>query len=80
MDVENEARAGSSVGVSDLKVMGDPSLASQDQTVEEYLKVHCSQLVGDLNAHAESLIKNLQHELERGKAEIMGMVQGNTGK
>lgn len=47
--------------------------------MEEYLKAHCSQLVGDLNAHAEGLIKNLQDELEKGKAEILALAQGNNG-
>jgi hypothetical protein len=50
-----------------------------DQTVEEYLKAHCNQLVEDLNSHAEGLIQNLQQELEKGKAEIMALAQENSG-
>lgn len=44
--------------------------------MEEYLKSHCNQLVEDLTAHAEGLIQSLQQELEKGKAEIMGLARG----
>lgn len=53
-----------------------PPTPLADQTVEEYLKSHCNQLVEDLTAHAEGLIQSLQQELEKGKAEIMGLARG----
>eukprot|EP00624_Nannochloropsis_granulata_P003710 evm.model.NODE_28784_length_8698_cov_13.953208.3 len=76
-----DSRKGAAVAAAalDNKMPADASSAfsSQEQTVEEYLKAHCSQLVGDLNAHAEGLIKNLQEELEKGKAEILALAQDN---
>ncbi len=79
-----DSRKGAAVAAAalDNKMPADASSAfsSQEQTVEEYLKAHCSQLVGDLNAHAEGLIKNLQEELEKGKAEILALAQDNNGR
>ncbi|GAB5030542.1 signal peptide protein [Nannochloropsis oceanica] len=76
-----DSRKGTAVAAAalDKKMPADTSstFSSQEQTVEEYLKAHCSQLVGDLNAHAEGLIKNLQEELEKGKAEILALAQDN---
>ena len=81
-----DSRKGAAVAAAamDKKMPADAAssssaFSSQEQTVEEYLKAHCSQLVGDLNAHAEGLIKNLQDELEKGKAEILALAQGNNG-
>jgi len=81
-----DSRKGAAVAAAamDKKMPADAAssssaFSSQEQTVEEYLKAHCSQLVGDLNAHAEGLIKNLQEELEKGKAEILALAQGNNG-
>jgi len=79
-----DSRKGTAVAAAalDKKMPADTSstFSSQEQTVEEYLKAHCSQLVGDLNAHAEGLIKNLQEELEKGKAEILALAQDNNGR